>query len=167
VKCYPSILKEFLNKTWKLLYRGSRDGFGSSHFHGKCNNQSNTLTIIETTQGFIFGGFTPTAWDSSRSYKSDTSQTSFLFSLKNPRNSSPQRFRLSNVSTAIWCNSSFGPVFGNGFDLVVSNGCNANNGSYSALGTGYVNDTGIAGNQVFTGEPTFQVKEIEVFAIDL
>jgi hypothetical protein len=30
-----------------------------------------------------------------------------------------------------------------------------------------VNDTGIAGQQVFTGEQRFQVKEIEVFEISL
>jgi hypothetical protein len=167
VKYYPSILKEFMNRKWKLLYQGSRDGFGSSHFHGKCDNQSNTLTIIETTTGFIFGGFTPAAWDSSGGYKSDNSQTSFLFSLKNPRNSSPQRFRLSNVSNAIYCHSIYGPVFGNGCDIVVWNGCNANTNSNSNFGTGYVNDTGIAGNQVFTGERNFTVKEIEVFAINL
>jgi hypothetical protein len=26
--------------------------------------ESNTLTLIETTKGFIFGGFTPLVWDS-------------------------------------------------------------------------------------------------------
>jgi hypothetical protein len=59
LKDYPKILSDFSNKVWKLLYRGSRDGFGASKFHEKCDNESNTLTLIETTKGFIFGGFTP------------------------------------------------------------------------------------------------------------
>jgi hypothetical protein len=60
----PNILNEFANETWKLLYRGSRDGFRTSDFHGKCDHQSNTLTFIETTKGFVFGGFIPLIWNS-------------------------------------------------------------------------------------------------------
>jgi hypothetical protein len=168
VKDYPDILKEFRNKKWNLLYRGSRDGFGVSNFHGKCDNQSNTLTLIETTKGSIFGGFTPLSWDSTtNNYKSDSSQSGFLFNLKNPRNSAPQRFRLSSGSNAIYCNASYGPTFGSGHDIYVSNGCNANTSSYTSFGNAYVNDTGIQGNQVLAGEYNFTVKEIEVFAINL
>jgi hypothetical protein len=53
---------EYLLKRWTLLYRGSRDGFAASNLHGKCDGQSKTLTVIETTHGFIFAGFTPLAW---------------------------------------------------------------------------------------------------------
>jgi hypothetical protein len=56
---------EFAGKSSALLYRGSRDGFTRSAFHGKCEKHSNTVTIIETTKGYIFGGFTPLVWDSS------------------------------------------------------------------------------------------------------
>jgi hypothetical protein len=47
----------------------------------------------------------------------------------------------------------------------VANECNANTSSSTNFGTAYVNDTGIAGNQVFTGEQYFTVQEIEVFSI--
>jgi hypothetical protein len=33
----PQILKDFEAKTWRLLYRGTRDGFGSANFHSKCD----------------------------------------------------------------------------------------------------------------------------------
>jgi hypothetical protein len=36
----PSIFKDFETKSWRLLYRGTRDGFGSSNFHSKCDQQS-------------------------------------------------------------------------------------------------------------------------------
>jgi hypothetical protein len=152
MKDYPKLLDDFVSKTWKLLYRGSRDGFLASNFHGKCDGQSNTLTLIETTKGFIFGGFTPLAWDSTTSgYKSDSSQKSFLFTLKNAGNIEPRKFKLSNMSYAIYSYSGCGPIFGNGHDIYVTDNYNSNNSSYTNLGNGYLNDTGISGNAVFTG----------------
>jgi hypothetical protein len=162
---YPKILKEFQENTWKLLYRGSRDGFRVSDFHGKCDNQSNTLTLIETTKGFIFGGFTPIPWDSSNGYKSDNSRKSFLFTLKNPNNISPRKFELSNASNAIWSGSGYGPIFGNGHDIRLYSDFTINTNNYTNVRTGYVNDTGIDGKQVLTGANYFTVKEIEVFTI--
>jgi hypothetical protein len=162
----PSILKDFEAKTWRLLYRGSRDGFGSSDFHSKCDQQSNTVTILLTTDGYIFGGFTPIAWDSGGTYKADNTGKSFLFSLKNSWNTEPKLFRLSRPDHAIVCNPSYGPVFGSGNDIQVVNNCDQNTNSYTKLGTSYTNDTGIDGRQVFTGQHRFQVKEIEVFSIN-
>jgi hypothetical protein len=103
----PSILKNFETKTWRLLYRGTRDGFGSSNFHSKCDQQSNTLTIILTTTGYIFGGFTPLAWDSNGGYRTDSTGKSFLFSLKNPRHTEPKIFPVSKPEYAIQCNPSY------------------------------------------------------------
>jgi hypothetical protein len=66
----PTPLKQFESKKWTLLYRGSQDGFKSSNFHSKCDGHSNTVTVILTTKGFIFGGFTPIAWDSKTTLES-------------------------------------------------------------------------------------------------
>jgi hypothetical protein len=126
------------------------------------------LTLIETTKGFQFGGFTPLVWDSTTSgYKSDSSQQGFVFTLKNTGNIEPRKFKLSNGPYAICCHSGRGLTFGNGNDIYVADNCNANTSSYTNLGSGYVNDTGITGTAVFTGEQCFTVKEIEVFAIAL
>ena len=55
------------NDKWSLLYRGTRDGFGSYDFHSKCDGHSNTLTISKAKHSsFIFGGFTTVSWDSTR-----------------------------------------------------------------------------------------------------
>jgi hypothetical protein len=85
VKEIPAILREFSGKQWGLLYRGSRDGFRGASFHSKCDGQSNTVTIIETTKGYKFGGFKPVAWESPGRYYEDTSGKSFLFTVKSPR----------------------------------------------------------------------------------
>jgi hypothetical protein len=164
VQTIPSIFKDFETKGWRLLYRGTRDGFGSSDFHSKCDQQSNTVTIILTTTGYIFGGFTPLAWDSSTGYKADNTGKSFLFSLKNPRNTEPKIFPLSNPSQAIYCHASYGQTFGN-FAIKVAQNCDQNTDSDTAFGNSYRNDIGIVGQQVFAGQFKLQVKEIEVFSV--
>jgi hypothetical protein len=166
VSDFPAIFKDFEKQTFRLLYRGTRDGFGASHFHAKCDQQSNTLVIILSTEGYIFGGFSPAAWDSSNgTHKSDNTGKSFLFSLKNPRNSEPKIFPISDRRYSIYCHSSLGPSFGASNDIYIADNCNQNTSSYTGVGTRYKNDTGITNNQVFTGQQHFQVKEIEVFSI--
>jgi len=47
----------------KLLYRGSRDGFGASAFHGKANSQGATVSFMKSaTYGKTFGGYTSKQW---------------------------------------------------------------------------------------------------------
>jgi hypothetical protein len=101
----PGCLAEFAMKQWTLLYRGSRDGFSTSNFHGKCDGRSNTLTVIETTKGFVFGGFTPVAWASSKSWESDSSRKTFVFTVKNPRGSEGRKFVMAGTAHAIYCGS--------------------------------------------------------------
>jgi hypothetical protein len=162
----PQVLKKFEAKTWRLLYRSTRDGFGATNFHAKCDQQSHTVTIIFTTTGYIFGGFTPIAWESGNISKADNTGKSFLVRLKNPRNTEPRLFPLSNQSSAIYCRSSYGPAFGTNCDLYIADNCDQNTNSHTILGGAYRNDTGLANNQVFTGGQTFQVKEIEVFTLN-
>jgi hypothetical protein len=122
-------------------------------------------TVDCLMEGYIFGGYSRIGWDSSNSWKADTSGASFLFTIVNPHNLSSRKFSLSNPSYAIRCQGSYGPTFGN-YAIYVSDNSNANTSSYSNLGSGYVNDTGIDGQQVLTGELYFMVKEIEVFTIE-
>ena len=49
---------------WKLLYRGTRDGFRASDFHQKCDNKGETVVVINSN-GNLFGGYTPNSWKSS------------------------------------------------------------------------------------------------------
>jgi hypothetical protein len=68
---------------------------------------------------------------------------------------------------AIYCHSSCGPVFAGNSDMVVQDNCNTSTSNWTNLGGSYVNDTGIDGELVFTGEFHFTVNEIEVFTISL
>jgi hypothetical protein len=162
----PSELSELCGQSLELLYRGSRDGFRASNFHDKCDGRLNTVTVIETTKGYIFGGFTPLAWDSSNSGKPDNSGKSFLFTIKNPRGNQIRKFGLkSSSSAAIGYISSYGPIFCSNHDNCVYDACNTSTNNSTNLGGSYTNDTGIDGKKVLTGEYRFIVKEIEVFTI--
>jgi hypothetical protein len=163
---FPTIFTEFRGKIFRLLWRGSRDGFGASDFHSRCDGHTNTLTIIADTKGNVFGGFTPVAWEScGKALKGDGSRKSFLYTLRNPHNVPARRFALKEdaIEKAIWCDSEGGPNFG---DIGVFDNCNENqiSGTYG-FGYSYTNDTGLEGNKFFTGAQNFRVKEIEVFEI--
>jgi hypothetical protein len=175
----PDIFPNFEDKTWQLLWRGSRDGFGAGDFHSRCDGHANTLTLIVTAAsehddgGFVFGGFTTVRWESRMCdeegcgfdcFKSDDSLKSFLFTLKNPHNIPARKFALKaeKKQFAIYCDSARGPCFG---DMAVWDNCNANTESWTGLGDVYANDTGLDGMTVFTGSYSFKVKEIEVFEI--
>jgi hypothetical protein len=67
------------------------------------------------------------------------------------------------MATAIW--------FGNFGVIDIFDNCNANNNSHNkgfacSLPT-FVNDTGLSGSTLFTGEETFTVTELEIFEISV
>ena len=51
------------NTTFDLLYRASRDGFNSNAFHELCDNHENTILVVKSTTGYVFGGFTTQTWN--------------------------------------------------------------------------------------------------------
>jgi uncharacterized coiled-coil protein SlyX len=169
VSDFPPLFGEFRAKRFVLLWRGSRDRFGASDFHGRCDGRANTLTLILDTNGNIFGGFTPLAWESPPNwkYKCDDSLKSFVFTLKNPHNTPARKFalRASQKQKTIYCDSSRGPVFGYN-EIAVWDNCHTStsNSTYS-FGNMYTNDTGLDGKTFFTGSTNFTVREIEVFEI--
>ena len=61
------------------LYQATVDGFSPAKFYEKSIDKGATMTIVKTTTGRIFGGFTKTSWDKSDNWKHDTS--SFIFSV--------------------------------------------------------------------------------------
>jgi hypothetical protein len=159
----PRIFSVFRGKTFRLLYRGSRDGFEASTFHSRCNGHPNNVTLILSTNNCIFGGYTPLAWSSRASAVPDPSLTSFLFTIRNPHNLPAQIFRLRIADQAIYDYDYYGPVFGGGNEIYIYDKCSTSTSSSANLGTTYANNTGIDGNQVLAGAQGFTVKEIEVF----
>lgn len=91
-------------------------------------------------------------------YKRDG--TAFLFSLLNPADL-PAKMEPKDDGL-ILCNSSYGPTFGKGNDLLIVNNPNSNSCSYT-LGTTYECPAGQSGTTFLTGSQKFTVNELEVF----
>jgi hypothetical protein len=61
----------------------------------------------------------------------------FIFSLRRSGNSNKERFNVTRPDSAIYGYSSYGPTFGGGFDIYVSDSSNTIENSYSNLGYSY------------------------------
>ena len=167
--------EEFLNKLYEwsgyksmeLLYRGTRDGSDSNTFHNKCDNQGPTICLIKNDKGNIFGGYASISWTGKGNYKS--ANGSFLFSLTNIHGTAPTKFpNTQYLDYAIYDGINYGPIFGNGHDLYISNNY-LNKGSYCKLGKAYPDILG-KGNSIFTGDANggntnITIKELEVFKL--
>ncbi|KAL7552051.1 hypothetical protein ACHAWF_015682 [Thalassiosira exigua] len=144
-----------------LLYRSSRDGLSPVSFHSKCDNQGCTLTVIETTDGFVLGGYSNTPWTSVDNYKA--ADKAFLFVLSGNDVTSPCKMKLKNGNdgNAVYHNSGYGPTFGGGNDLKVE-------GSYVDLRFGWTYEYGPSGRLTTPNNgrySRFAIKEMEVFRV--
>jgi hypothetical protein len=157
------------NDQFTLLYRGSRDGFGSNVFHAKCDGHLNTLTIVRAKESSnIFGGFTSVSWESTTNgrYKSDP--YAFIFSLTNKYNE-PIKINInpSYHEFAISCDSRCGPTFGLDGHICLLNNTHATMTNNSCMGWSYTHpqyedET----NEAYTflaGSFDFELGEIEVY----
>eukprot|EP00128_Syssomonas_multiformis_P008994 Colp12_sorted_trinity150504_noHs@31622 len=161
------VLNEWLpNKKLELIFRASRDGFAASDFHRCCDNRGPTLVVVQCTKGWVFGGFAGAPWNSpySGGYIQSVENTSFLFTLKNPHSLQPARYNCAYASRELYGHASYGPTFGSGHDLHISDSSNATTSSYTSFPNGYSDTTG-QGQNTFTGSHQFTVKEYEVFAV--
>uniref|UniRef100_U9SN07 TLDc domain-containing protein n=1 Tax=Rhizophagus irregularis (strain DAOM 181602 / DAOM 197198 / MUCL 43194) TaxID=747089 RepID=U9SN07_RHIID len=70
---------------FKLILRGSRDGFSPSIFHKICDNKSHTISIIKVEDSNeILGGYNPITWKTDCSF--GITKDSFIFSFRNKEN---------------------------------------------------------------------------------
>jgi hypothetical protein len=155
----------FAGKKFALLYRGSRDGFGSKDFHGCCDQHGNTMTLILSENESIFGRFTPLVWSSRGDYVPDPTLQSFVFTIKNPHNLPARIFGQKEASSVIHDHRQYGPSFGSNRDIRIYNQCRTTQSNYSSLGGTFNIDSGMDGSTVLTGAYNFSVKEIEVFEV--
>ena len=157
--------KQLNGRKWSILYRASRCGFRASDFHSCCDNKPNTLTIVQSTSGNIFGGFTSAEWNPTDSWQED--KRSFIFSLVNKENRQLLFEFSSKITHSIGSFKESGPEFGCGIDLFISGYSNINKNSYSNLGYTYSHPEYPYGSDkaktILAGTYNFQVEEIEVF----
>ncbi|XP_053206850.1 uncharacterized protein LOC128391045 [Panonychus citri] len=152
-------------QTWRCIYRAHTHGFSADSFHHHCDNISPTFTLILGHNGDICGGFTDVPWSIPADPKGRyiTSEKSFLFSLINRESTDPIKFDVIKKRFAIVHHQRYGPIFGGGADLAISDKCNSNMESYSNLPHSF--DGEHANNYILMGDYHFCVKDYEVFTL--
>ena len=156
-------------QTYTLLYRGSRDGYLGTTFQGIVNGITNTLTIIQSSNGYIFGGFADIPWDATGTGNYGTSNQTFIFTLTNPQSTSIVIPVDASGAYALELYSNAGATFGGpgSSDIYVSDSADINSNSHTNVGcayplSGYTCGTTTAQNY-FTGSFAFMALEIETY----
>jgi vacuolar-type H+-ATPase subunit H len=155
---------------WNLIYRASQNGFEAADFHSKCDNKPNTLVVIKSENGNIFGGYTEKSWCSNYWYNVD--ENGFIFSLIN-KTKIPLKIKFLEKKTAIYCSPDDGPRFGFGdddplgsnFTIYIAEKSNTNTDSYSYINNEFLNPklNLEQSNTWLAGSNGFKVNEIEVY----
>lgn len=149
----------------RSLYRGSRDGADAGSFHRHCDDKGATVTVVETTCGHVFGGYADVPWGTNDA-EDDVenfdgfwvpSDRAFLFGLE-CREGGPFKSRINHPNYALYHDHDQGPTFSKN-DLVLLAPDNR-----SCL-EDYETPPGRS-EYCFTGKPSFDLKEIEVFRVD-
>ena len=155
---------------WKLLYRGSRDGYKMKGCHQRCYSRSNVVLIVESTQGNVFGGFTQVGWDMNAKtdeYRSDPNAFLFLIRSKS-HDHKHEIFKIKDD-----CHDEalfhFKPLaewgglfaFGRyGHDLGISQDCNLKRNSASCFCS-----FDCLNSHVLNGKRKIRVKDMELFEL--
>ncbi|RIA99034.1 hypothetical protein C1645_812023 [Glomus cerebriforme] len=107
----------YLPYKFKLLLRGSRDGFTPKKFHTLCDNIPNTVTFMKI-KGVeeIIGGYNPIIWEPSFQ-KYGKTKDSFIFSFKNKNVKDAIISNVEITDYALFYKPIFGPYFGN--DIII------------------------------------------------
>ena len=150
---------------WKLLFRASEHKFQASKFHQYCDNKSPTVTIVKPRDCTnIFGGFTESVWSSQTSYSTDAD--AFLFVLRkdqqqgfNSSSSNAQKFCVKSGKSSVYGNKAYGPTFGGGHDLRLSDRCDVSISDSNILCYDGLNNSELAANS------NFYVEDYEVWQL--
>ena len=148
-----------------LIYRATKDGDDCKIYHQKTNNIPDTLTLIRTKQGIIFGGFTHIKIPSCTG-KNFEDEKAFIFSLDFHKIYLPQKGHCSKHS-----NDNYGPIFGNNekcqYPILVygSNFFNRKDHYTCKIEGSYYNNFSFD-YEINKGERNFEIDEIEVYHIN-
>jgi len=164
------------DKKWSLIYKASKHGFEACDFHTLCADKPNTLVVIKSRNGNVFGGYTEQSWYNTliqrswynsiplKEFNDKPDSKAFIFSLIN-KEKKPLKIKCSS-NQGIRCNNSCGPIFGEN-DFVIADNSNTNYNSFSNFGHCYSHPDyeykSDKANSFLAGSYKFKVSEIEVY----
>lgn len=162
---YKLSTKNLASSRCSLIYKATLDGFSARTFHSKCDFKDNTLVVIKSENGNIFGGYTGITWNG---FGDKIDPCAFLFSLVNKDNEALM-IRCKKPLNAIYCEPNFGPTFGNCISPDLQLDYYLNEGS-SALGNAYKHPKYAAelskSENFLAGSTHFKIKDVEVFTFN-
>ncbi|KAJ5072057.1 pep-cterm sorting domain-containing protein [Anaeramoeba ignava] len=123
---HKELLKKWIEsdefyENMNLGFQATRDGFDCKEFHEICDDHGESLALIKTKEGYIFGGYTEIGWVNSGQVDI-ADPKAFIFSLVNPKNFEPQKFHVQKKKEgqAVCYKTGCGPSFGHGHDIAIT-----------------------------------------------
>ena len=141
-----------------ILFDSSLNGDSAYEFHKKCDLKYNTISIIETTSGHRFGGYTSECFESPNEYFDKKDNLSFVFSL--------DKMKIYDVikgKYAISCDKNYGPYFRDDHICIVDEFLTKESGT-CIKGKGF-NTT--KNYELNSGKKYFTIKRLQVFQIKI
>ena len=141
-----------------LLFDSSLNGDSAYEFHKRCDLICNTISIIETTSGHRFGGYTSECFESPNEYFDKKDNLSFVFSL--------DKMKIYDVikgKYAISCDKNYGPYFRDDHICIVDKFLTKESGT-CIKGKGF-NTT--KNYELNSGKKYFIIKRLQVFEIKI
>ena len=109
---------------FKLLYRASENEYSSDIFHELCDNKGATLVIAYNDYNHIYGGYASKSWNWNESTIAD--KNAFLYVIRPTTDSFgfKDNEKAKTGKDALWNYEGYGPIFGSGNDIWISDACN-------------------------------------------
>eukprot|EP00347_Sterkiella_histriomuscorum_P005374 403356856 len=164
-------ISNFSTKQFKLLFKGSRDGFTATKFHELCDNKGPTVQFIQSEYGQVFGGYASIPLISPNNDFSSIQSDNDAFVFNLTKKSIHKQYR--NQQNAVRQNKNCMGMFGGGVqidrDFAICNNCDENRNSNSRLGWTYKLPHGYEyksaeANSYLAGKEFFKVLEYEVYS---
>merc|ERR1712013_518442 len=106
----------------KLLFRASEHSYSANKFHQLCDQKGSTIVVIHNHYNHVYGGFTRQSWDADR--QTITDPETFLFCIRPRVEAFGFRRAEKKGEQALWNYQGYGPLFGRGNDVWITDKCN-------------------------------------------
>jgi hypothetical protein len=120
--------------SWILIYRASISGYRAADFHQACDGMGKCVVVLKSENGRIVAAYNEDGFISA--YGRSPNINGFIVSVDEDRGAD-EIFHRNDSDMGIENHSSYGPVFGNFGDLVISTNCHQGEISWSVLGASY------------------------------
>ena len=140
------------------LFDSDIHGDSAAVFHNNCDYKFNTISVIETTSGHRFGGYTSECFESPNEYFDKKDNLSFVFSLDKQKT-----YDVIKGKYAISCDKKYGPYFRDDHICIVDDFFTQESGT-CIKGKGFSTSKNYELN---LGKKYFTVKRLQVFQIKI